>query len=568
MFEKIFDLLSNPFKRMKVFVQILIIVGFMIAFSAIQGAMGIHIIKTLNENAQTIFHKSMDLNNTMLQLQGDFMNLQASYSRDVVKSTTITQSLYDRNYEPSIISKVDLIKAIDPVTMKPVEKNVALINKLMKEPISIENNEKLDGILFNIKNSLKNCTDNMVLQTAESMIKGNQFAKFATIVTLSLLIASAFLAVVFGLVIAMLIARPLKLVRTTANSLANGDLTRTIIAKGSVEVTSVIDSLNKAIRGLKELVSGIDDQAGMLYIASKELKDASNDTGRSASEIAKTMEELARTSSEQANQTSDTVQNINSLSEMVRQVSNELKAIAVDSENVAQSAKLGQKASTDVADEIEKIYYTTGKVNEVINELNNTSEEIGEISTVIEGIAEQTALLALNASIEAARAGEHGKGFAVVANETGKLADQSKQAAQHIANLITQMKTRSEQVVLSISDEIQTVESGKNLAAGASVTFGNIFDKLGRILERIEAVALSAKKMAENNDSVIAAFTNIVAMSEESMASTEEVSAAAEQQSASAQQVTALADNLAGVAGQLKQSITAFDIGARANLLK
>ncbi len=567
MFEKIFDLLANPFKRMKVFVQILIIVGFMIAFSAIQGAMGIHIIKTLNENAQTIFHKSMDLNNTMLQLQGDFMNLQASYSRDVVKSTTITQSLYDRNYEPSIISKVDLIKAIDPVTMKPVEKNVALINKLMKEPISIENNEKLDGILFNIKNSLKNCTDNMVLQTAESMIKGNQFAKFASIVTLSLLIASAFLAVVFGLVIAMLIARPLKLVGTTANSLANGDLTRTIIAKGSVEVTSVIDSLNKAIRGLKELVSGIDDQAGMLYIASKELKDASNDTGRSASEIAKTMEELARTSSEQANQTSDTVQNINSLSEMVRQVSNELKAIAADSENVAQSAKLGQKASTDVADEIEKIYYTTGKVNEVINELNNTSEEIGEISTVIEGIAEQTALLALNASIEAARAGEHGKGFAVVANETGKLADQSKQAAQHIANLIIQMKTRSEQVVLSISDEIQTVESGKNLAAGASVTFGNIFDELGRILERIEAVALSAKKMAENNDSVIAAFTNIVAMSEESMASTEEVSAAAEQQSASAQQVTALADNLAGVAGQLKQSITAFDIGARANLI-
>ena len=562
MFEKIFDLLSKPFKRMKVFVQILTIVGFMIVFSAIQGAMGIRVIRTLNENAQTIFNKSMHLNNTMLQLHEDFAKLQASYSRDVVNSTTITKSLYSRSYEPDIASQIDLIKTMNPDAMKPIEENMTLIKNLMNEPMSNANNEILDGILFNIKNSLKKLTDNMVLQTTKTMEQGNQFANFATVITLVLLFGSAFLAVVFGFIIAMLIARPLKLVATTANALADGNLTQTIGRKGSVEVANVIHSLNKAIHGLKELVSNIDDQAGMLYTASKELKDASNGTGRSATEVAKAMEELARTSSEQANQTSDAVENINSLSEMVRQVSDELKALALDSEIVAQSARLGQKASTDVCDEIERIYHTTREVNEVINELNNTSEEIEEISTMIEGIAEQTTLLALNASIEAARAGEHGKGFAVVAQETGKLADQSKQAAQHIANLITQMKKRSEQAVLSISNEIQIVQSGKNLATEASVTFGKIFDKLGSNLERIETVALSAKKMAENNESVIAAITNIAAISEESTASTEEVSSTTEEQSASSQQVAALAENLAEIAGQLKQSVAVFDIGA------
>ena len=499
--------------------------------------------------------------NTMRELQGNFMDLQTSYSGDVAKSTTITKSLYGTTYEPAITSKIVMIKAIDPDAMKPIEQNVILIKELMKEPVSIENNKKLEGILFNIKNSLKNCTENMIIETAETLKNGNQYANFATIFTLTLLIGSAFLAMVFGFIIASLIARPLKIVGMTSNALADGDLTQTISANGSVEVTNVIVSLNKAILGLKELISGINDRAGMLYIASEELKIASSDTGRSATEVAKTMEELARTSSEQADQTNTAVENINSLSEMVRQVSDELKALAIDSEEVAQSAKLGQKASTDVSDEIEKIYHTTSEVNEIINELNDTSEEIEEISSMIEGIAEQTTLLALNASIEAARAGEHGKGFAVVAKETGKLADQSKQAAQHIANLITLMKKRSEQAVLSISNGMHTVKSGKNLAAEASVTFGKIFDKLGSILERIETVALSAKKMAENNDSVITAITNIAAMSEESMAGTEEVSATAEEQSASVEQVTALAENLAEIAGRLKQSVAAFDIG-------
>jgi methyl-accepting chemotaxis protein len=132
------------------------------------------------------------------------------------------------------------------------------------------------------------------------------------------------------------------------------------------------------------------------------------------------------------------------------------------------------------------------------------------ITTVIQGIAEQTTLLALNAAIEAARAGEYGRGFAVVAAETGKLADQSKQAAQLINNLIDQMKQRFKHAVQSMTNGIKVVESGKNLAVKATITFENIFSKLGNILPRIDSVALSAKKMAESNEGVITAITNIV----------------------------------------------------------
>ena len=83
---------------------------------------------------------------------------------------------------------------------------------------------------------------------------------------------------------------------------------------------------------------------------------------------------------------------------------------------------------------------------------------------MIGGIAEQTTLLALNASIEAARAGEHGKGFSVVAKETGKLAEQSKQAAQLIADLIAQMRKRNTHAVEVINRGMQKVEAGKHFS--------------------------------------------------------------------------------------------------------
>ncbi|HEY8463011.1 MAG TPA: HAMP domain-containing methyl-accepting chemotaxis protein [Bacillota bacterium] len=363
-----------------------------------------------------------------------------------------------------------------------------------------------------------------------------------------------------GFAIAILIAKPLELVDDTAKALANGNLTKTVHAKGSREVAGMTESLNRAISSLRELVGGVNEHSNMLYIASQELKHSSSETGRTAVEVAKTMEELSHAATEQADQTTAAVNNINILAGLVRQVSSELKAISADSESIAQSATLGQKATRDVTNEILNIYNMTKDVSMVINDLNNTSSEIEVITTVIERIAEQTTLLALNAAIEAARAGEYGRGFDVVAQETGKLAEQSKQAAQMISSLISQMKQRSQQAVNSIINGMKMVESGKDLAAEATITFENIFTKLENILIRIDSVAFSAKKMVERNESAIAAITNIAALSEESMASTEEVTAATEEQSAATEEVSALAENLADISSQLKRSISRFVI--------
>ena len=335
------------------------------------------------------------------------------------------------------------------------------------------------GDFNSLEQSVKNAGVTTIAET-------HDFANVSQIWTIVIFVGCSIFAIFFGLGIASSISRPLDETVRAAKALATGDLTKNLKVAGCQEVQGMVDGLNQAILGLRELVKGIDRQSDSLSVASKELNDASSDTGRSANQVAAAMNELAKAASDQTEQVNQAVETINLLSTLVKKVSDDTENIASASEIVAQSAQVGQKVTGDIASEINQIYDSTREVADVIEQLNTTGEEISEITVMIGGIAEQTTLLALNASIEAARAGEHGKGFSVVAKETGKLAEQSKQAAQLIADLISQMRKRNTHAVEVINRGMQKVEAGKHLASQATVAFEQIFKTLKNNLNQIE----------------------------------------------------------------------------------
>jgi methyl-accepting chemotaxis protein len=557
--QKLLNVLSAPLRNLKVFHQLLIIVILMTGFLALEGFLGVNSIDTMEQVTRKIFSKSMSGIAGTNEFANNTNRLQLSYISDLLNKTSYTKGLYTE-IESNFTTDLAALQEDYPEESETLKQELAIIKGIIWQQASQENYKRIEASLGNVRMAIIAITNKMVSNAAESMHIGAQFSTSARVNTIVILIVGVLTATLIAFSINLFIARPLKTIKNSAKALAQGDLTKTIQAEGSIEVSNVIESLNTAILALRDLVRGINEQASMLNSAGQELRTASNETGRSAVEVARAMEDLSRGSAEQTDQITQAVAHINVLTDLVRQVSVEMRDVSHDSEYVARSAQLGQKAATDVSREILKLYQTTKEVTDVILQLNNTSMEIAEITMVIQNIAEQTGLLALNAAIEAARAGEHGKGFGVVATETGKLAEQSKQSAIHISDLISQMKIRTEHAVSTMTGGMKIVESGKELATEATVTFGSIFEGLEHILTRINKVAASARQMNASNEQVIAAVTNIAALSEESMASTEEVSATAEEQSASVEEVSSLAENLAEIAKSLQRAVAVFEI--------
>lgn len=558
LFTSIGQLFLSMLSKLKVFYQILLIIAIMVGFIFLEGYLGLKVINQMQQVSSGVFNSTVDgfktINETREELdkyRKEYLLILAKFNPSAISTNMLVNQA---------LGLIPLLSNIDSEQSSLIYQDIQSVKAIFEKPVSPENYEELEKKLAVVNLTLKNMEDKILTNATESMQFGNTFSVESRNTTIEILLISLIFSVLLALIITASISNPLKSIVKAAKSLATGNLSENVSAKGCQEATQVVKGLNDAIVSLRKLVGGINEQAQLLINASKELRDASNDSGRSAAEVARAMEELAKASSEQANQITRAVDTITELGNIVRRVSADTEKIAVVSEKVADSAKVGQKVTGDVANEINELYISTKEVATVIEELNRTSGEISEITSVIGGIAEQTTLLALNASIEAARAGIQGKGFSVVAKETGKLAEQSKQAAQMIADLIVQMKTKTGHAVEVIQKGITRVEAGKTLTTEATVAFESIFKELRDVLDQIDQVAHSARQMAEKNESVINMVSGIATISEQSMASTQEVSATAEEQSASAQQVSSLAENLTAIANMLKESVAVFEI--------
>jgi methyl-accepting chemotaxis protein len=542
------------FNRMKLFYQIFIIILLMAIFLVIQGYLGLRIINNMQEATQQTFNNSFQSTESINLIKNGLLKLRVNYLEEIVTKSVIMSDL------DSILNTVQTLKAVDHNTAEQVENELKTIEVILDEPRNDTNYKKLVKRLFAADPYLDTIETAVKSNALSLMGYGNEFSANSRRNTLIILIIGMLISVGAGLMIAVSIARPLRGIVKAANFLATGDLSQEIKARGCYETISAVNGLNRAVAGLRDLVLGINDDAELLVKSSLELRNAANDSGKSATEVARAMAEVANASSEQTTHINQTVEKINMLAGLVKEVSDDTEKIAAASQQMADSAQLGQKATTDVTNEFQELFNFTQDAELAFNELRNSSGEIFEILGMIRGIAEQTSLLALNAAIEAARAGKHGKGFSVVAKETGKLADQSKQAAELITDLITQMKNRIEQAVKVMEDGVAKAKNGQIIAAEVTTTFEGIFQALHQNLNEVGTMAKSAKQMESNNEGVITAVTTIAAISEETLASTEEVSATSEEQSALAQQVTALAGNLDQVANQMKRLVSAFKV--------
>jgi methyl-accepting chemotaxis protein len=157
-----------------------------------------------------------------------------------------------------------------------------------------------------------------------------------------------------------------------------------------------------------------------------------------------------------------------------------------------------------------------GKSVATVQALGKSSKQIVEVTKVIEEIADQTNLLALNAAIEAARAGEQGRGFAVVADEVRKLAERTQLATKEISGMITQIQRDIQQVVKAMQASVQNVEEGKLAAAKASDALERIIKRTAGVAESINALAAVSENLTKRSGSMSEIIDDIKSVTRQS----------------------------------------------------
>ncbi|GAB4264249.1 methyl-accepting chemotaxis protein [Thermincola ferriacetica] len=382
------------------------------------------------------------------------------------------------------------------------------------------------------------------------------------------------------------------------------------------EIGMLANDLNNFFDTRQKFVELLTKHANEINNTSKELKKITEESTQAFLQIANATADIASGSNRQGDKLMNISSAVNNqtatLHNFVKQMENQndtivetsgviqqmiasldritanINSVAKDSEEAQKIALKGQEIISRTIHEMTNIRDAVFDTAEKIQALGERSQKIGEIIQVIDDIAEQTNLLALNAAIEAARAGEHGKGFAVVADEVRKLAERSGQATKEIYALITAIQQEVNEAVEEINNGTKIVQAGTELSAEAETALSAISENVAQTNMNIQEISHATNEVTDSSTKVNTSIRQLQSMSDETLellhdlveentniktmvnevsnlsqgfvANCQQASASTEQATASSQSVASVAKELAATAESLNKFLAQFKL--------
>jgi methyl-accepting chemotaxis protein len=274
--------------------------------------------------------------------------------------------------------------------------------------------------------------------------------------------------------------------------------------------------------------NNINTVSGSLSQALRRVSEAVLATASASSEISASVEEMAAGTSEQTQQTAEVARSIEQMTKTILDNTKNASAAADTAKSSGDKALQGGGVVEDTIKGMIRISQVVKKSAETVEALGKSSDAIGEIIQVIDDIADQTNLLALNAAIEAARAGEQGRGFAVVADEVRKLAERTTKATKEIAGMIKQIQKDTIDAVSSMHEGRIEVDKGKLMADKAGEVLKDIIAESLKVTDIAALVAAASEEQSASAEQISKNIESISAVTQESASGTHEIARSAE----------------------------------------
>ncbi|MFH0990122.1 MAG: methyl-accepting chemotaxis protein [bacterium] len=348
-----------------------------------------------------------------------------------------------------------------------------------------------------------------------------------TTVAGALLVVS--ILIIFGLLISRSITKP---IRSLVHTIDAANLHTAFNSSRHDEIGDLMRSFDKFVGTIKETLLKVVEATASVASAS--------------SEISASTEQMAAGAQQQSTQASNVATGVEEMTKTIFENSRNAGSTAETARSAREAAEQGGRVVTESMGGMMRIAETVKQSAETVKALGSSSHQIGEIILVIDDIADQTNLLALNAAIEAARAGEQGRGFAVVADEVRKLAERTTKATKEIAETIKKIQLDTKEAVNSMEQGTLEVDKGIKMAEDAANSLNEIVNISQTVMEKVAHIAVASEQQA--------------GASEEISRNVEAISRVTAETANGIQQIARSAEDLNRLTGSLEKLISRFSI--------